>query len=81
MFTWMVSRDEPEPGTVDGFQEAEVRAGRPLRLKETLPVKPWTAETVIVSEPLVPRGICKVALDSDSEKSPGELTFNFRFTE
>jgi hypothetical protein len=81
LFAWIVSTDEPEPVTVAGFQVAEVRPGRPLMLRETVPAKPWSAETVIVSEPLPPLEICNVAGESESEKSPAELTVNVTFTE
>ena len=77
----MVSTEEPEPLTVDGFHEAEVRCGKPLRLRETVPVNPCSAETVIVSDPLPPRGICRVVGEAEREKSPAELTFSVTFTE
>jgi hypothetical protein len=59
---------------VDGFQDAEVRDGKPLRLRVTVPVKPWRAATETVSVPLLPRVICRVVGNSDREKSPGEVT-------
>jgi hypothetical protein len=77
----MTSTDEPEPVTVAGFHVAEVRAGRPLRLRETVPAKPWSAVTVIVSEPFPPRETCKVAGESEREKSAAELMLNVTFTE
>ena len=46
----MVRMEEPEPDTVEGFQDAEVRVGKPLKLRETVPVKPCSAETVMVSQ-------------------------------
>ena len=81
MFTRIVRTEEPEPVTVDEFQDAEVRAGKPLRLIETVPVKPWSAETVTVSEPLPPRGICSVVGEADRAKSPVELTLSVTLTE
>jgi len=77
----MVSTEEPEPDTVKVLQEAEVRCGKPLRLRETLPVNPCSAETVIVSDPLPPRGICRVVGEAESEKSPVELTLKVTLTE
>src|SRR6266481_3157126 len=70
----MVSWDEPEPDTVDGFQEAEVRCGKPLRLRETVPLKPDSAVTVTVAFRLEPRGICRVVGEAKREKSPTGLT-------
>jgi hypothetical protein len=81
LFTRIVKAEEPEPVTVEGFQDAEVRAGKPVRLSETVPVKPWSAETVTVSEPLPPRGICSVVGEADRAKSPVELTFSVTLTE
>ena len=75
----MVSAEEPDPATVEGFQAAEVRPGKPLKLRETVPVKPESAETVTVSEPIPPREICKVVGEAESEKSPGELTTSVTF--
>jgi hypothetical protein len=77
----MVRTEEPEPVTVDGFQDAEVRAGKPLRLSDTVPVKPCSAETVTVSDPLPPREIGNVVGEAESAKSPAELTFNVTLTE
>jgi hypothetical protein len=57
LFTRMVKSEEPEPDTVDGLQEAEVRGGKPLRLSETVPVKPWSAATETVAEAVAPRAI------------------------
>lgn len=79
LFTRMVSTEEPERVTVEGFQDAEVRAGKPLMLRETVPVNPESAETVTVSEPLPPRGICSTVGEAEREKSPGEVTFNVTF--
>lgn len=81
LFTRMVSTEEPEPVTVDGFQDADVRAGKPLTLRETVPVKPETAVTVTVSEPLAPRAICSVVGEAESEKSPAEVTLNVELME
>jgi len=39
LFTWILRTEDPEPVTVDGFQDADVRAGKPLTLKDTVPVK------------------------------------------
>jgi len=39
LFTWILRTEEPEPVTVGGFQDADVRAGKPLTLKDTVPVK------------------------------------------
>jgi hypothetical protein len=36
----MVSVTEPEPETVDELQDAEVRYGKPVTMRETVPVKP-----------------------------------------
>ncbi len=77
----MARIEEPEPDTVDGFQDAEVRGGKPLKLRETVPVKPCSAETVTVSEPLLPCETCRVVGEADREKSPAELTFSVTFTE
>lgn len=81
MFTRIERIEEPEPVTVDGFQDPEVRAGKPLTLRETAPVKPETAVTTTVSEPLPPRGICSVDGEAESEKSPAEVTLNVTLTE
>lgn len=81
LFTRMVRIEEPEPVTVDGFQDAEVRAGKPLRLRETVPAKPWSVETVTVSDPFPPREICNVVGEADRAKSPAELTFSATLTE
>lgn len=81
LFTWILSTDEPEPVTVEGFQDAEVRAGKLLRLRETVPVNPWSAETVTVSDLLLPRTICSVVGEAEREKSPPELTLNVTFAE
>jgi hypothetical protein len=77
----MVRVEEPEPETVDGLQVAEVRDGKPLTLRETIPAKPWSAATETVSVPLPPRVICRVVGESDIEKSPAELTINVTFAE
>jgi hypothetical protein len=77
----MVRVEEPEPETVDELQVEEVRDGKPLTLRETFPVKPWSAATETVSVPLRPRVICRVVGESDREKSPTELTINVTFTE
>jgi len=76
----MVRTEEPEPVTVDGFQDAEVRPGKPLTLRDTVPVKPESAVTVTVSNPLAPRPICKVAGAAESAKSPAELTISVTFS-
>lgn len=81
LFTWILRTEEPEPVRVDGFQDAEVRPGNPLTLRETVPVKPETAETVTVSELLPPRETCKVVGEAESVKSPVEVTLNVRLTE
>lgn len=81
LFTWILRTEDPEPVTVDGFQDAEVRAGNPLTLRETVPVNPESAETVMVSKPLAPRAICTVVVEADSVKSPVELMLNVTFTE
>ena len=81
MFARMVRTEEPEPATVDGFQDAEARAGKPLRLSVTVPVKPWSAEMATLSEPLPPREICNVVGEAESAKSPAELTLNVTLTE
>jgi hypothetical protein len=57
LFTRMVMSEEPERDTVDGLQEAEVRGGKPLRLSKTVPVKPCSAATETVADPLSPRAI------------------------
>jgi hypothetical protein len=76
----MVKADEPEPVTLDGFKDAETRPGKPLTLRDTVPVKPESAETVTVSEPLPPREICNIVGDAESEKSPAEFTISVTFT-
>jgi hypothetical protein len=81
LFTLMVNTEEPEPDTVEELHEAEVRCGKPLKLRETVPVYPCSAETVIVSDLLPPRGICRVVGEAEREKSPAELTFSVTFTE
>lgn len=81
LFARMVSTEEPEPVTVDGFQDADVRAGKPLTLRETVPVKPETAVTVTVSEPVPPREICNVVGEAERVKSPAEFTLNVTLTE
>ena len=81
MFTRMVRTEEPEPGTVDGFHDAEVRAGKPPTLRETVPEKPETAVTVTVSDSIPPRGICNVVGEAESAIYPAELTFNVTLTE
>lgn len=81
LFTRMVKADELGPVTMDGFQDAEVRAGKPLTLRETVPAKPESAETVTVDDPLPPRGICSVVGETESAKSPVELTVNVTLTE
>lgn len=80
LFTRMVKTDEPEPVTVDGFKDAEVRPGKPRTPRETVPVKPESAETVRVSEPVPPRETCNVVGEAESEKSPAELTTSVTFT-
>ena len=81
LFVRIVRTAELEPVTVDGFQDAEVRAGKPLKLRETVPVKPWSAEMATLSEPLPPREICKVVGEAESAKSPAELTLSVTLTE
>lgn len=81
LFTWILRTEDPEPVTVDGFQDEEVRAGKPLTLRETVPVNPESAETATVSDPPLPRGICSVVGEAESAKSPVELTLNDTFTE
>lgn len=81
LLTRIVRTEEPEPVTVDGFKDAEVRAGKPLRLIETVPVKPWSAETVTVSDPFPPREICNVVGEAERAKSPEELTLSVTLTE
>ena len=76
----MVKTDEPEPVTVDGFKDAETRPGKPLKLRETVPVKPETAETVMEPEPVPPRETCNVVGEAESEKSPAEFTISVTFT-
>ena len=77
----MVSVDEPEPDTLVGFQDAEVRDGKLLTPKETAPVKPEIAVTVTVSVPLPPRAICNVVGEAEREKSPAEVTLSVTLTE
>ena len=55
--------------------------GRPLAARETVPVKPPSADTVIVSRPLCPRGICSVFGEADRAKSAAELTVSFTLME
>ena len=81
LLTRIVRTEEPEPVTVEGLQDAEVRAGKPLRLRETVPVKPETAETVMVSDPLPPREIWRVVGEAESAKSPAELMISVTFAE
>ena len=81
LFARTVRIEEPEPVTVDGFQVAEVRAGKPLTLRETVPVKAESAVTVTLSDPLPPREICSVVGETDSAKSPAELMFSVTFAE
>lgn len=80
LFARMVKADEPEPATVDGVKDAETRPGKPLKLSETVPVKPDSAETVMVSEPVPPRETCSVVGEAESEKSPAEFTLSVTFT-
>ena len=81
LFTWILRTEDPEPVIVDGFQDEEVRGGTPLTLRETVPVNPESAETVMVSEPLAPRAICTAVGEADSVKFPVELMLNVTFTE
>jgi hypothetical protein len=77
----MVRVTDPEPETVDELQVAEVRYGKPVTLRETVPVKPLSADTVTVSLLLVLRETDRVVGESESEKSPVEWTVNVTFTE
>ena len=81
LFTRIVKTEEPEPVTVEGLQDAEVRAGKPPRLRETALVKPWSAVTLTVSDLFPPREICNVVGEADRAKSPVELTFSVTLTE
>jgi hypothetical protein len=66
----IVNTEVPEPDTVDGLHVAEARAGRPARVSEIVPVKPCSAETVTLSERLLPAGPAALSEKRRERKVP-----------
>lgn len=81
LFTRTVRTEESDPDKVDGFHDEEVREGKPPTLRVTVPVKPCSAVTLTVSEPVLPRPICSVVGDAEREKLPVDVIASVTLTE
>lgn len=81
LFARIVKTTAPEPDTVDALHDALTRAGRPLMLRDTVPVKPCVAVMATVSEAVPPLTTCNDVGEAESAKSPAEFTTSVTFTE
>jgi hypothetical protein len=61
--------DEPLPVTDDGANAAVTPAGNPVTASPTLPLNPFTAETVTVYAALLPAATDWLGGPADTEKS------------